>query len=67
VNKKKQKNFMNLGRAGFTAPGPEAKKFLRRFFQEAAIFFSLPSRLFGEIAPRSYNGAECPFCRIYPL
>jgi hypothetical protein len=32
VNKKKQKNFANLGRAGFTGIGPVAKKFLRRFF-----------------------------------
>jgi hypothetical protein len=32
VNKKKQKNFVNLGRAGFNATGPNQKKFLRRFF-----------------------------------
>jgi hypothetical protein len=38
VNKKKQKNFVILGRAGFTATGPEWKKFLRRFFQKAAAF-----------------------------
>jgi hypothetical protein len=32
-----------LGRAGFTAAGPVSKKFLRRFFQKAAIFFDLTS------------------------
>jgi hypothetical protein len=36
VNKKKQKNFVHLGRAGFTATGPDSRKFLRRFFQKAA-------------------------------
>jgi hypothetical protein len=40
VNKKKQKNSVNLGRAGFTATGPASKKFLRRFFQKAATFFA---------------------------
>jgi hypothetical protein len=35
VNKKKQKNFVNLGRAGDTATGPGEQKFLRRFL----IFF----------------------------
>jgi hypothetical protein len=39
VNKKKQKNFVNLGRAGFAAAGPEEQKFLRRFFQKAAAFY----------------------------
>jgi hypothetical protein len=38
VNKKKQKNFVNLGRAGFSAPDPKEQKFLRRFFQKAAAF-----------------------------
>jgi hypothetical protein len=38
VNKKKQKNFFTLGRAGDTATGPVEKKFLRRFFQKAATF-----------------------------
>src|ERR1700733_9439187 len=37
--KKKQKTFINLGRAGFTALGPAQKKFLRRFFQKAPAFF----------------------------
>jgi hypothetical protein len=35
VNKKKQKNFFTLGRAGFNAAGPVSKKFLRRFFQKS--------------------------------
>ncbi|HTJ89650.1 MAG TPA: hypothetical protein VL356_05690 [Acidocella sp.] len=39
MNKKKQKNFVNLGRAGFAAAGPEEQKFLRRFFQKAAAFY----------------------------
>jgi hypothetical protein len=37
VNKKKQKNFAQLGRAGFTALGPEAQKFLRRFFKKRLL------------------------------
>jgi hypothetical protein len=39
VYKKKQKNFVNFGRAGFAATDPVSKKFLRRFFQKAAAFF----------------------------
>jgi hypothetical protein len=35
---KKGKNLVPLCWAGFTATGPEAQKFLRRFFQEAAAF-----------------------------
>jgi hypothetical protein len=41
VNKKKQKNFVILGRAGFSAAGPVSDKFLRRFFQKAATSFTL--------------------------
>ena len=41
VNKKKQKNFVNLGPCGFNASGPAKQKFLRRFFQKAAAFFLL--------------------------
>jgi hypothetical protein len=41
VNKKKQKDFANLGPRGFSASGPASKKFLRRFFQKAAAFFAL--------------------------
>jgi hypothetical protein len=40
VNKKKQKNFLIPGRAGFVATGPSEAKFLRRFFQKAATFFA---------------------------
>ncbi len=32
VNKKKQKNFINLGPCRSSASGPKSKKFLRRFF-----------------------------------
>jgi uncharacterized protein (DUF2147 family) len=39
--KKKQKTFFNLGRAGGHAAGPMSQKFLRRFFQKAATFFLL--------------------------
>jgi hypothetical protein len=28
------KNFINLGRGGFTGIGPSSKKFLRRFFKK---------------------------------
>jgi hypothetical protein len=45
VNKKKQKNFVNLGCVGFTAMGPKSQKFLRRFFQKAATSFSKRSIL----------------------
>jgi hypothetical protein len=39
VNKKKQKNFFPLGRAGFVATGPsEAKFFAPLFFKKAASF-----------------------------
>jgi hypothetical protein len=41
VNKKKRKNFVNLGRAGVSATGPEEQKFLRRFFQKAPAYFLL--------------------------
>jgi hypothetical protein len=46
VNKKKQKNFVNSGRAGFPATGPKEQKFLRRFFLKSGHFPSLflPSR-----------------------
>jgi hypothetical protein len=40
VNKKKQKNFVELGPCRFSATGPKSKKFLRRFFQKAATFLS---------------------------
>jgi hypothetical protein len=39
VNKKKQKNFVNLGRAGDTATGPAKQKFFAPlFFKKAATF-----------------------------
>jgi hypothetical protein len=39
VNKKKQKNFFHLGRAGFSASGPEEQKFFAPlFFKKAAAF-----------------------------
>jgi hypothetical protein len=39
VNKKKQKNFAILGRAGDTATGPVEKKFFAPlFFKKAAAF-----------------------------
>jgi hypothetical protein len=41
VNKKKQKNFVNLGRAGFVATGPVSKKFFAPlFFKKAAASFA---------------------------
>jgi hypothetical protein len=36
VNKKKQKNFFDLGPCRFHASGPSEQKSLRRFFQKAA-------------------------------
>ncbi len=39
VNKKKQKNFFTLGRAGFSATGPKEQKFFAPlFFKKAAAF-----------------------------
>jgi hypothetical protein len=39
VNKKKQKNFFTLGRAGFVATGPSEQKFFAPlFFKKAATF-----------------------------
>jgi hypothetical protein len=34
VNKKKQKNFFTLGRAGRNTSGPEEQKFFGSFFQK---------------------------------
>jgi hypothetical protein len=43
VNKKKQKNFFNLGRAGFAASGPDEQKFFTPlFFKKAAAFLFRP-------------------------
>jgi hypothetical protein len=43
VNKKKQKNFFNLGRAAFNDTGPEAQKFFAPlFFKKAAAFLFRP-------------------------
>jgi hypothetical protein len=39
VNKKKQKNFINLGCASPTATGPVKQRLFRRFFQKAAASF----------------------------
>jgi hypothetical protein len=41
VNKKKQKNFVKLGRARFSATVSVKQKFLRRFFQKAAASYIL--------------------------
>jgi hypothetical protein len=39
VNKKKQKNFFQLGRAGFAATGPAKQEFFALlFFKKAASF-----------------------------
>jgi hypothetical protein len=39
VNKKKQKNFVILGRAGFVVTGPAKQKFFAPpFFKKAAAF-----------------------------
>jgi hypothetical protein len=39
VNKKKQKNFLNLGRAGSAATGSREQKFFAPlFFKKAAAF-----------------------------
>jgi hypothetical protein len=40
VNKKKQKNFINLGRACFSATGPVQQNFWRHFFKKWLLSFS---------------------------
>jgi hypothetical protein len=41
VNKKKQKNFVSLGRAGVSATDPSKQKFFALlFFKKAAAFLS---------------------------
>jgi hypothetical protein len=44
VNKKTQKNFMKLGRAGFSAAGPEEQKFFAPVFFKKAAAFLLPPK-----------------------
>jgi hypothetical protein len=39
VNKKKQKNFFTLGRAGFVATSPSEAKFFAPLFSKKAAFF----------------------------
>jgi hypothetical protein len=38
VHKKKQKNFLKRGRAGFGAAGPEEQMFFAPVFKKAAAF-----------------------------
>jgi hypothetical protein len=47
VNEKKQENLFPLGRAGFSAPGPENQEFLRRFFAEKRLLSCFGLSLFG--------------------
>jgi hypothetical protein len=44
--KKAAKNFLNLGLGRFTAnaTSPDSRKFLRRFFQKAALFAGMSLR-----------------------
>jgi hypothetical protein len=42
VNKKKQKNFFQLGRAGFAVTGPAKQKFFAPLFFKKAATFLLP-------------------------
>jgi hypothetical protein len=42
VNKKKQKSFFQLGRAGFAATGPAKQKFLAPLFFKKAATFLVP-------------------------
>jgi hypothetical protein len=42
VNKKEQKNFMNLGRAGFTARGPNWQKVFAPLFPKSGHFLVSP-------------------------
>ena len=71
VNKKNQKNFVNLGHAGFSGTGPVSRKFLHRFFQKAVTFFlsgpycastcampSQPLRAIGLMSGTSLDGVD---------
>jgi hypothetical protein len=42
VNKKKQKNFLTLGRAGFAVTGPAKQKFFAPLFFKKAASFLFP-------------------------
>jgi hypothetical protein len=44
VNKKWQKNFVDLGRSGFTAPGPVSKKFFAPLFSKSGFLLFLALR-----------------------
>jgi hypothetical protein len=44
VNKKKQKNFVKLGRAGFGATGPNQEKFFAPLFFKKSGFLPVSSR-----------------------
>jgi hypothetical protein len=54
VNKKKQKNLFKLGRAGFTATGPEEQKFFAPLF-----FKKAPPSLCAQIISGG-QGRLCP-------
>jgi hypothetical protein len=43
VNKKKQKNFLTLGRAGFVAMGPAKQKFFAPLFFQKSGFLPVSS------------------------
>jgi hypothetical protein len=44
VNKKKQKNFFKLGRAGFAVTGPAKQKFFAPLFFKKAASLLLPAK-----------------------
>jgi hypothetical protein len=57
VNKKKQKNFLTLGRAGFVATGPsDAKYFAPLLIEKATIF--RPVQLPIGVSPVLYSNSE---------
>jgi hypothetical protein len=64
--KKAAKNFLNLGLGRFAAnaTGPDSRKFLRRFFQKAALFaFPPPSaKPLASLRPGLLGALQCVFC-----
>jgi hypothetical protein len=60
VNKKQQKNFIKLGRAGFAVTGPTEQKFLAPLFSKKAAFFLFPLKPMRLIVERGC-GSSCPW------
>jgi hypothetical protein len=63
VNNKKQKNFFKLGRAGFSAAGPNQQTFFAPLFFKKAASFLFQAE---PITPRRPTGNEKPASLAHP-